>query len=99
VGGVAETQKQRWARVAHPHVNTDFDGIPNKRSQRADLHAFMSLDAWLPGRRSDIVSAAEHDTIYLNIDDADLADLADEQLIELARCGVWYDDDGLCMFV
>ncbi len=94
-----ESQADRWERVAAPHYKKGFDGIPNKRSQRADLHALTALDAWLPGRRSGIVTAAEHDEICLNVDDCDLEDRTDDQLIELARCGLRYGAGCLCLLV
>jgi hypothetical protein len=49
-----------------------------------------------------MVSAAEHDEIWLNIDLANLAEKATEQqIIDLIRCGIRLDTrrEGLCMFV
>jgi hypothetical protein len=52
-----------------------------------------------PGTR-DMVSAAEHDEIYLDVDVKELLERAtDEQLIDLHRCGVRAGDNGLAMFV
>ncbi len=78
----------------------DFDGVQNKRSKRPDLHAFLLLDELFPGD-TDLVSAAEHDEIYLDIDSDKLDDLTDEQIQELVRCGVRFSKefDCLCMFV
>lgn len=78
-----------------------FDRVENKRSNRPDLHAFLLLDELMPGTR-DMVSAAEHDEIYLDIDvDAFKAVATEEIVIELTRCGVRYDSgyDTFCMFV
>jgi hypothetical protein len=78
-----------------------FDRVENKRSNRPDLHAFLLLDELMPGTR-DMVSAAEHDEIYLDIDVEAFRSIATEQnVIELSRCGVRYDDDldCFCMFV
>lgn len=78
-----------------------FDRVENKRSGRRDLHAFLLLDSLMPGKRP-MVSAAEHDEIWLDIDCEDLAQIATEaQILELIRCGVRYDDDveSLALFV
>lgn len=76
-----------------------FERVETKRSRRADLHGFILLDELVPGDR-DILAGAEHDEVYLSIDVDDLAAVVTEaQVIELVRCGVRCDGDGLCMFV
>jgi len=66
-------------------------------SKRADLHAFILLDKLIQDE-SDIVSAAEHDTIYLDVDFEMLAEvITEEQVIELASCGVFVDDEEDCL--
>ena len=79
-----------------------FELVKNKRSTRADLHAFLLLDELVPGTH-DIVSYAEHDEIFLSIDARDLekAGISEEQIHELVCCGVMYDaeNDSLSMFV
>lgn len=78
-----------------------FERVKHKRNTRPDLHAFLLLDALIPGDE-DIICGASHDEIYLNIDVAKLLDAATkDQLIELHRCGVLYDEDsdGLIMYV
>lgn len=80
----------------------EFDRIENKRSKRPDLHAFMLLDELFPAKNdTDMISAAEHDQICLNISAKQINSLDDEELIELIRCGVIYDSgtDSICMFV
>lgn len=77
-----------------------FENVRNKLSSRPDLHAFLMLDALVPGTRN-MVSSAEHDEIYLDVEIEDLAAVADpETLLDLHRCGVRYDEetDGLAMF-
>lgn len=77
-----------------------FERIENKLSGRPDLHAFLLLDKLMPGTR-DMVSAAEHDEIYLDVDCEKLAEVASEHdILALTRCGVRYDEDtdSLCMF-
>lgn len=84
-----EPAEQRWGRVQ------------NKRASRPDLHAFLLLDALLPGASGDkMVSAAEHDTIYLDVDlDALAAVIASEQVMELDDCGVIYSEDNDCLMM
>lgn len=76
-----------------------FERVENKRSSRPDIHAFILLNELVPGTR-DMIAAAEHDEIYLDVDPETLAEVAtEEQIIELIRCGVRYSDDSLRMFV
>lgn len=77
-----------------------FENVRYKLSSRPDLHAFLVLDALVPGIR-DMVSGAEHDEIYLDVEIEDLAAVVDpEMLLDLHRCGVRYDEEtvGLAMF-
>ncbi len=78
----------------------DCDGVVNKRSQRADLHAFIMLDELCPGG-GDIITASEHDEFYLSIDCDELETKATPEIIrDLSRCGIRYDKSNhcLCMF-
>ena len=78
-----------------------FDCVDNKRSNRPDLHAFLLLDELISGT-SDIVSGAEHDEIFLQVEPDDLAKIVtEEQIVELIRCGVRYscDYESFAMFV
>lgn len=78
-----------------------FEKIENPLHKRPDLCAFLRLDEMVPGNR-DMVSAAEHDEIYLEIDLDKLAEVATEDdVIYLQRCGIRLDDynGGLAMFV
>ncbi len=91
--------KEQYAK--HEGEFLEFDRVENKTSQRHDLHAFMLLDRLVPGK-GDIVSAAEHDEIWLGVSPEELAKVATEdQIIELIRCGVRHDGDtdSLAMFV
>jgi hypothetical protein len=75
-----------------------FDRVEGKRSTRPDLHAFLLLAELFPGD-SDMVAAAEHDEIYLDVESDQLAEVATRELvIELTRCGVRLGEYGLCMF-
>lgn len=76
-----------------------FERVENKLSNRPDLHAFLLLDSLLPGS-TDMVSAAEHDEIFLDVELDQLAATAitEEQVRDLVRCGVRISEDSLCMF-
>jgi hypothetical protein len=79
-----------------------FEQIENKLSSRPDLCAFLLLEKLLPDSDRDIVSSAEHDEIYLDIDCEKLAQVATENdILTLHRCGVRYDSEteSLAMFV
>jgi len=75
----------------------EFDRVENKRSTRPDLHAFLLLDELFPGNK-DIISSAGHDQIWLGIETEDIEKLTQDQILELTRCGVMYDEDSLSMF-
>lgn len=79
----------------------EFAGIETKLSSRPDIHAFILLNQLLPGDR-DMVSAAEHDQIWLDVDLDALAEVATaDHIRQLETCGVHYDSsyDALYMFV
>lgn len=74
-----------------------FKRVEGKRSQRHDLHAFMLLDELVPST-GDMVVSAEHDQIWLGVDPDELDRAATpEQMVELIRCGVWWDADAGCL--
>lgn len=80
----------------------EFDRIKNKLSNRADMHALMLLDSLFPNDKHDMISAVEHDEIYLDISPKKLVKVATkEQIRDLIRCGVRYSDENesLVMFV
>jgi len=93
-------QHERWKRIDQENREyNQFKRIGRIRSNRPDLHAFLLLDELFPRPGMDIVGCAEHDEIWLNVSDEQLASLTDEQILELTRCGVRHDENGLCMFV
>lgn len=84
-------------KVVFSSYNDDhmkFSLVENKLHPRPDLCAFLLLDKLLPNDGNDMISAAEHDEIYLDINCDELADVATEDdILTLIRCGVRYDDD------
>jgi len=76
-----------------------FDMIKNPLSKRPDLCALMLLDKLVPGS-NDIFAGADHDVVYFDIDQDELAEAATEDdVLYLVRCGVILDPDGFMMFV
>jgi hypothetical protein len=78
-----------------------FKEIANKKSQRADLHAFLLLDQIMPQKDGpDLICSATHDQIFLDFDLRKLGEvITQEQLEELSACGVFVQDDALSLFV
>lgn len=78
-----------------------FDRIEHKLSKRPDLHAFLLLEQLTPDSTRDLVCAAGHDIIYLDVTIDDLVDkITPEQVVELRRCGVMMSEyDSLSLFV
>jgi len=87
-----------------------FERVEPKPSYIPDLCAFLMLESLdlIPkiehgpnaGRHWSIVANAEHDEIFLQVDMDKLAETATEEfIIDLYRCGVMYDQEGLKMFV
>lgn len=78
-----------------------FERIENPPNPRPDICGFLKLHELVPGTR-EMVSAAEHDEIYLNVEPDALAEVAtQDDITYLHRCGVRLDrsTDSLAMFV
>jgi hypothetical protein len=69
------------------------------QTSRPDLCAFLLLDRLCPAS-TDMVTSAGHDVIYLDIDiDELLAVATDEDIKNLSRCGVHYEEESLALYV
>jgi hypothetical protein len=81
-----------------------FENIKHPENHRKDLCAFLMLAPFVE-RGQDIISAAEHDKIYFNVDlnaleDAyNAGDFTEAMLIDLIRCGVFVEEDNLVLYV
>src|ERR1041384_4292997 len=80
-----------------------FDRIPeaDRPCNSPDICAFIYLDKKFPAdRKMDMVSAAEHDQIWLRIDSDQQESLNKDDVLYLTRCGVFNeaDCDALSMF-
>lgn len=88
------------AFASHDDEFLKFGDIEQPRHSRPDLCAFLMLADVVP-QAGDMVVGAAHDQIWLGVDCEKLAAVATDDLIrDLARCGVFYDDDveSLSMF-
>jgi hypothetical protein len=76
-----------------------FDGVKNKYSNRADLHAFILLDKLMPSKH-DIICSARHQEIFLECEIEELSKvITEEQIKELVACGVSYDSSRCCLYM
>lgn len=94
-----ETFNNLW----HKHHETEFLEHPRdtavRGTKRLDLQAMILLDQLVPGA-CDILSNAAHDEVWFEIEPDELAAvITEEQIIELIRCGVRYDEDSFGMYV
>lgn len=84
----------------HDELFMAFELYGRTGTCRPDLAAFILLDQLCPATGGIIIGAITGE-IVLNIDPVELAKvITEEQVIELIRCGVRYDDqdNSLCMF-
>ena len=76
-----------------------FHRVENKKSTARDVHAFILLTNKFKITR-DIIASAAHDEIYLDVSDNEIPQLTDDEILELVRCGVCYNEsNGLYMNV
>lgn len=78
-----------------------FDKVEPKLASRPDLHAFILLNKLVP-HTQEIIAAAEHDVIYLDVDMVKFGLIVtDDHILELVRCGIIWDapSRGLRMLV
>lgn len=95
---IEEVESAFEAASNMPYDERKFDRVTNKRSARPDVHAFVVLAELVQGT-GDMVAAAEHDEIFLDVRPADLVGkVTAEDVADLSRCGVIYDEEGLRMF-
>lgn len=74
-----------------------FDRIESPLHPRPDVCAFLLLHAICPGS-NDIIGGAEHDIIFLNVDEEELNEAATvENIVTLVRCGVVYSNEYGCL--
>ena len=92
------TLEEMFEKYDDEYLN--FERVDEPLHSRPDICAFILLDRLLPNPGRDIVDAAEHDEIFLDVDIDKLEGVATEaDILTLVRCGVRYGEYGLCMFV
>ena len=81
----------------HTKEYLKFEAIVNPMHTRPDLCAFLMLAALVPGE-GDLVSAAEHDIIYLDTNCEKLAGvITSDEVRDLHRCGVSFSAEYACL--
>lgn len=103
-----EEQEKKLEQVAkwfdcdsYDYKFLNFDKIENKFSNRPDLHAFIMLDRLSPIPKypsEDLISNSEHDEYYLSVSQEVIANLTKDQVIELLRCGIYYNSEFNCLY-
>jgi uncharacterized radical SAM superfamily Fe-S cluster-containing enzyme len=84
----------------HEEDFLDFDSVKDKKSNRADLHAFIILDSLFPSD-NDIIANSEHEIIFIDVDVDEFCDkITEDVLLDLHRCGILYNtrDDAIFMY-
>lgn len=80
-----------------------FERVEDPLHRRRDLAAFLLIDRLVPSdTATTIISAAEHDQIWIEVDPEELSKQAsDEDILTLIRCGIIYSssEDSFYMFV
>jgi hypothetical protein len=77
----------------------EFRAILPKFSSRPDLHAMMLIDSIAPDV-GDMIPCAEHDQIWFGVELESLAEwITEDQVKQLAICGLFIDGDALTTFV
>lgn len=74
----------------HEEEGGKFEMVENRWSNRPDLHSFIVLDKLFPGCIN-IIAQKEHDTVWLDVPEENINKIPEEKVIELVRCGVYYD--------
>lgn len=70
-----------------------FENVKSPLHNRPDIHGMLLLSQLDPENTRDMVSAAEHDQIWFDADpDLIFSKATDEQLLDLLRSGINYDD-------
>lgn len=85
----------------HNEEYLEFEKIEKPRSNCRDLHAMLLIEELSPhSKRTFMVSGAQHDVIYLDLEMEHMMDVLTEDLvIELIRCGVRSEDGHFMMYV
>lgn len=90
----------------------NFHNVKEKFTNRPDLHAFILIDKLVPCLPKegptkhkpffydDIIGDSQHDEFYLSVDIRELEKVITvEQIVDLQRCGVMYNEDHDCLYM
>jgi hypothetical protein len=90
---------ERFQQFNSDHLKTKE--LTNILHPRCDLNAFLLLHTLAPSKSGgDMVSSAEHDEIYLDVDiEALQQNASDEDIQNLVRCGIMYHAEYDCLYM
>lgn len=73
----------------------EYEHVINKRSSYRDVHVFLLLTEIFPNisNLDSLVAAINYEELSFNIPRELLETLTDSQILELSRCGVFYDSE------
>ena len=90
------TLKERFDQCEDDFL--EFKRVENPPHPRPDISALIVLDRLVPSVGQDIISGADHDIVFLDIDCDDLNEAASDADIQLLRrCGVHYSTEFGCL--
>ncbi len=72
-----------------------FERVSLPLSNRPDMHALICLNLLFPSEpgESVMIGKACNDEIYFELNKEQISSLSENQVIDLARCGVIYDEE------
>ncbi len=79
----------------HEGEYRQFERVQHPLSKRPDIHALMCLDLLFPSESGEsvMIGAVCNDGIYLELNKEQISSLSENQVIDLTRCGVIYDEE------
>ena len=78
----------------------EFEKVENKKSKFADIHGLLLLEEKFPPNEIShgILDNFDYETATINIEiEEDNIPLTENDIIELLRCGIDYDEDLECL--
>lgn len=89
----------------HSDEFLEFERIENPKHTRSDLCAMLMISEiqsrYYPEKRfSKMISWAGHEEIYLDVDVEEISEyITKQEIIDLIRCGVRFEESNFAMFV
>lgn len=90
-------------KLFNEYINYEFyafEKINNPLCAIRDVCGFLKLMQLFPNKKRDLIAAAEHDILYLDVslEDLELNDnLTEEDILYLRRCNITLDSSADCL--